>query len=178
MVALAGLILSACSSDDDEADADDEPTVELVLGPDGEPLQYVLYDENEHRDRNGDGVSDHLTDVNDNGIPDSWELWDQENQEFVPPPMTPRNDILTEADLREINNLCDGAGNTEFEAGTSNHWDAAPYVYEGYAEKIQGAIEYLQQGQLDQIGACEQMQRYFGGQFMSAQEEAIATFEQ
>ena len=57
---------------------------ELVLGSDGEPLQYVEYSE-EHMDRDNNGSDDHGWDNNRNFIDDSEDLWDQEKQEFVDP---------------------------------------------------------------------------------------------
>jgi hypothetical protein len=76
---------------------------ELVLGPDGQPVEYVEfkydpeyyaeYEETgnypdeipEGMDRNHDGTEDNLTDVNENGVNDSEELWDQLDNEFVDP---------------------------------------------------------------------------------------------
>lgn len=57
---------------------------ELVLGSDGEPLQYVEYSE-QHMDRDDNGIDDRGQDNNQNGINDHEELWDQNAQEFVDP---------------------------------------------------------------------------------------------
>ncbi len=72
---------------------------ELVLGPDGQPVEYVEFkydpeyfesdilsdDIPEGMDRNHDGTPDNLTDVNENGVSDHEELWDQLDNEFVDP---------------------------------------------------------------------------------------------
>lgn len=73
---------------------------ELVLDADGNPVEYVefVYDADfmasdspdwdnmpAGMDRNHDGEPDNRTDVNENGVSDSDELWDQLDNEFVDP---------------------------------------------------------------------------------------------
>lgn len=67
--------------------SDAEPTGdkhELVLGSDGKPLTYVEYSE-DHLDRNHDGFNDNATDVNENGVGDQNENWNQLTGEFEDP---------------------------------------------------------------------------------------------
>lgn len=100
------------------------PEQTLVLGPDGEPLQYVEYSE-EHSDRDHDGLDDSRTDDNHNGLGDEHELWDQTTNEFVVPGLDEDAKILETATQEELSNIA------EIEAtfgenwwGTNPHWKA------------------------------------------------------
>ncbi|MBC7512032.1 hypothetical protein H7142_00010 [Candidatus Saccharibacteria bacterium] len=77
-----------------------ENVAELVLGSDGEPLQYVEYSD-EHMDRDNNGSDDHGWDNNGNSIDDSEELWDQEKQEFVDPQAGTNETALEQASLAD-----------------------------------------------------------------------------
>lgn len=101
-VGVALAVLAACGAADDghanAAKKASEPA--LVMGPDGSPVKYVEYkyvkgfdpdNPPATMDRDHDGSPDNLTDVNEDGINDSDELWDQLNKRFVPDPAKQRH---------------------------------------------------------------------------------------
>lgn len=100
-------------------------TQELVLGPDGEALQYVPYSE-EHSDRDNSGHDDKLTDINRNSIDDNYELWDQENQKFVNP--EEGVDQLANASEEDLSNISEIETTFAFSPdgfwGSNPHWKA------------------------------------------------------
>ncbi len=96
---------------------------ELVLGSDGQPLQYVEYSE-EHMDRDNNGTDDLAQDNNRNNINDNEELWDQKNQEFVDPQAGSNETALEQAsdndktEMEELVSLWPGIAENE------PHWAA------------------------------------------------------
>lgn len=105
-----------------------DPAPELVLGPDGEPLRYVEWDNETAQDRNGDGYSDAGTDVDKDGINDADELWDQESQEFVDPRAEEAEEILANASKEDKANIA------EIESAFPNFWESNPHWREDFIQ--------------------------------------------
>jgi len=107
-------------SENDQPTDKKENVPGLVLGPDGEPLQYVEFSD-EHDDRDNSGTPDNLTDSNNNGVSDSEELWDQENKEFVVPGTDKDAEILAGASQEDLNNIA------EIETVFPEFWESNPH---------------------------------------------------
>lgn len=71
------VVTTSCGPDTDPQARRDTAEPSVILGEDGEPLQYVPFSE-EHPDRDGNGT-------NDNFESKSNLLWDQEKREFIYP---------------------------------------------------------------------------------------------
>lgn len=97
------------------------PAQTLVLGPDGEPVQYVEYS-SEHSDRDNNGVDDFYSLGPDN-INDSLQLWDQDLKEFVNPGEDQANEILAGASAEDLASIATIESTfPDFQVGF--HWKA------------------------------------------------------
>lgn len=105
-----------------------DPAPELVLGPDGEPLQYVEWDHDAHIDRNNDGTNDGATDVDNDGVIDAEELWDQENKEFVDPKAEDGEEVLANATEEDLSNIA------EIETTFPEFWESNPHWREDFVK--------------------------------------------
>ncbi|HEY0964878.1 MAG TPA: hypothetical protein VGE13_00160 [Candidatus Saccharimonadales bacterium] len=105
LIAAVGVGVGVTGGGGDEAPKKDN-SPELVVGPDGEPVQFVEYSlSGPNADRNNDGADDAITDTNENGIQDASELWDQTKKEFVDPRAGDDEAALENASPEDIQNI-------------------------------------------------------------------------
>lgn len=129
---------------------------ELVLDENGDPVRYVPYEHDPNfdtnnppagMDRNGDGTVDSMTDVNENGVIDSEELWDQQNKEFVDPEAGSDEEALSNATEQDLANISEIESTFPDFDKFSVHWRAEfialdPVVKERVMFAVQHPGEY------------------------------------
>lgn len=105
-LAVLGIVAAGGAACGDDEKPEKKAGPELVLGKDGKPLEYVEYG-GDNTDRNHDGTDDGFTDVNNNDIDDSDELWDQTEQKFVTPQDASGTDELEGASAQDLADIAE-----------------------------------------------------------------------